>query len=77
MEPQIKDYYNEFPDGINVIDKMNEEYNELYKNYNNLQQKYNSLKKTNKKLKKLKKKVISDVSEMKGVVAELLAMINQ
>ena len=25
MEPQIKDYYNEMPEGVNVIDKMNEE----------------------------------------------------
>ena len=31
MEPQIKDYYNEFPDGINVIDKMNEELDEAQK----------------------------------------------
>ena len=29
MEPQIIDYYNETPHGINVIDKLNEEYSEL------------------------------------------------
>tara|TARA_B100000131_G_scaffold290278_1_gene302915 strand:+ start:847 stop:1527 length:681 start_codon:yes stop_codon:yes gene_type:complete len=29
MESQIIDYYNEMPSGINVIDKMNEELNEL------------------------------------------------
>ena len=29
MEPQIIDYYNEYPYGINVIDKMNEEFNDL------------------------------------------------
>ena len=29
MEPQIIDYYNEIPHGINVIDKLNEEYSEL------------------------------------------------
>ena len=29
MEPQIIDYYNESPHGINVIDKLNEEYDEL------------------------------------------------
>ena len=28
MEPQIKDYYNEMPEGVNVIDKMNEELSE-------------------------------------------------
>jgi hypothetical protein len=26
MEPNMVDYYNELPSGINVIDKMNEEY---------------------------------------------------
>ena len=31
MEHQMKDYYNEFPDGINVIDKMNEELEEAQK----------------------------------------------
>ena len=25
MEPQMIDYYNEMPYGVNVIDKMNEE----------------------------------------------------
>lgn len=29
MEPQIIDYYNETPHGINIIDKLNEEYSEL------------------------------------------------
>ena len=31
MEPQIIDYYNELPSGINVIDNMNEELSELQK----------------------------------------------
>ena len=31
MEPQLVDYYNELPSGINVIDKMNEELAELQK----------------------------------------------
>ena len=26
MEPQIIDYYNELPQSVNVIDKLNEEY---------------------------------------------------
>lgn len=33
MEPQIIDYYNELPHGINVIDKLNEEYEQLQSNY--------------------------------------------
>lgn len=33
MEPQIIDYYNETPHGINVIDKLNEEYSELESKY--------------------------------------------
>ena len=31
MEPQIVDYYNECPHMMNIVDKMNEEYDELYK----------------------------------------------
>jgi len=30
MEPQIIDYYNEYPHMVVVIEKMNEEYDELY-----------------------------------------------
>ena len=40
MEPQIIDYYNEMPSGINVIDKMNEELDELQKKYDALKQRY-------------------------------------
>lgn len=39
MEPQIIDYYNEIPNGINVIDKMNEELSELQKKYSDLEKK--------------------------------------
>ena len=31
MEPHLIDYYNETPHGINVVDKMNEELDELQK----------------------------------------------
>ena len=31
MEPQIADYYNEIPHGVKVIDRLNEEFNELQK----------------------------------------------
>ena len=30
MEPQIIDYYNEYPSMMKIIDKMNSEYDELY-----------------------------------------------
>ena len=33
MEPNLIDYYNEIPHGINVIDKMNEELSDLQKKY--------------------------------------------
>ena len=31
MEPQILDYYNEFPSGVNIINKLNEEFDESQK----------------------------------------------
>ena len=34
------DYYNEMPSGINVIDKMNAELDDLQKKYNGLKQRY-------------------------------------
>ena len=33
MEPKIQDYYNELPYGVNVIEKMNEELDDLQKKY--------------------------------------------
>ena len=36
MEPQIADFYNEMPSGVNVIDKLNEEFNKLQNEYNKL-----------------------------------------
>lgn len=36
MESQIIDYYNETPHGINVIDKLNEEYSELQSKYESI-----------------------------------------
>lgn len=44
MEPKIIDYYNESPYGINVIDKLNEEYDELQKKYDELKKKINKFK---------------------------------
>ena len=34
MEPQIIDYYNGMPSGLNVIDKMNKEFSILQKENN-------------------------------------------
>ena len=45
MEPQIIDYYNEIPNGINVIDKMNEELSELQKKYSDLEKIHKEYKK--------------------------------
>ena len=49
MEPQIKDYYNELPDGINVIDKMNEELEEAQKEIETLKKKEEKYDKVMKK----------------------------
>lgn len=43
MEPQLIDYYNEMPSGINVIDKMNEELDDLQKKYDALEKKVKQL----------------------------------
>ena len=40
------DYYNDMPSGINVIDKMNEELDDLQKKYNELEKKHNEYVKT-------------------------------
>ena len=37
MEPNMVDYYNELPSGINVIDKMNEEYETINNKCKNLE----------------------------------------
>ena len=44
MEPQIVDYYNECPHMMNIVDKMNEEYDELYKENLVLKKQINFLK---------------------------------
>ena len=54
MEPQIVDFYNEMPSGVNVIDKLNEEYIDLLNDYNNLQNDNNKLKNELERIKTLK-----------------------
>ena len=44
------DYYNDMPSGINVIDKMNAELDDLQKKYDALEKKYDRLKNPNLKI---------------------------
>ena len=37
MENQVIDYYNNYPYGINIIDKLNEEYNQLQEEKNKIE----------------------------------------
>ena len=37
MENQLIDYYNDMPSGVNVIDSLNKEYNELYEKYKEIE----------------------------------------
>ena len=37
MEPQLIDFYNDEPHGVNVIDKLNQEYEKLYAEKEKLQ----------------------------------------
>jgi len=53
MEPQIIDFYNEYPNIINVIDKMNEEYEILKLDHEILNNKYNIIQ-SRKKIDKYK-----------------------
>ena len=43
MEPQLVDYYNDFPSGAILIENLNSEYEELQKKYDELEKKYNSI----------------------------------
>lgn len=49
-EPAIIDYYNDLPNGVYVIDKLNEEYKKLEEKYNELEKKYNELKEEKDKI---------------------------
>ena len=44
MEPQIIDFYNEFPHSVNVIEKMNEELSEIQDENNKLKEKLHEYK---------------------------------
>ena len=44
-EPQLIDYYNTFPHGISVIDKMNEELEDFQMKYEQLEKEFNEYRK--------------------------------
>ena len=69
MEPQMIDYYNEMPYGVNVIDKMNEELAEL-------QSKYDELLSNHKKLQTKHNKSIKKFEEFKNKMVEVQTTIN-
>jgi len=56
MEPQLIDCYNEMPFGINVIEKLNEEYEEVLQKNKELEDQYKKLETKNKKLEEQYKK---------------------
>ena len=56
MEPQLIDYYCDIPNGINVIDKMNEEFLELQRENEKLKEENNKLKDKNESYEKIMKK---------------------
>ena len=56
MEPQLIDYYNDMPNGINVINKMNEEFLELQKENDKLKEENNKLKDKNESYEKFMRK---------------------
>tara|TARA_Y100001935_G_scaffold254262_1_gene262688 strand:+ start:951 stop:1271 length:321 start_codon:yes stop_codon:yes gene_type:complete len=85
MEPQIIDYYNKMPSGINVIDKMNEELDYLQKKYDELEKKQTEYLKTYEKtlipkirintidtLKIYTKKIYNSIPVFKGIIYNLL-----
>ena len=65
MEPQIIDYYNEIPNGINVIDKMNEELTELQKKYSDLEKKI-----------KMPEIIFNSKEEMNNKIRSMITNIN-
>ena len=69
MEPHIIDYYNEMPQMVHIIDKMNEELVEL-------QTKYDELQSNHKKLQTKHNKSIKKFEEFKNKMAEVQTTIN-
>ena len=70
MEPQILDFYNHFPQGVNIIDKMNQEYEELREKYEKLKSKempkvfYSSKKEFEDNIKKMFSKLKTELHKM-------------
>jgi hypothetical protein len=83
MEPQIIDFYNEFPHSVNVIEKMNEELSEIQEKYNILKEdlcmnpeygrpivKYESEEAFENKKNELYKELKDEIYEFNGIVGE-------
>ena len=70
MEPQITDFYNEYPHGVNVIEKMNEECDFLLQELNKRDAKIKELielfNDLDNKIKKYKKE-----QELKEILREI------
>ena len=70
MEPQITDFYNEYPHGVNVIEKMNEECDfllrELDKRDEYIKELINIYKDLDKKIKEYRRE-----QELKEILREI------
>lgn len=70
MEPQITDFYNEYPYGVNVIEKLNEECDFLLRELDKRDEEINGLidlyKDLGKKIKEYKKE-----QELKEILREI------
>ena len=70
MEPQITDFYNEYPHGVNVIEKMNEECDFLLRELDKRDKEINGLidlyKDLDNKIKEYKKE-----QELKEILREI------
>lgn len=70
MEPQITDFYNEYPHGVNVIEKMNEECDFLLRELDKRDEEIKGLielyKDLDKKIKEYKKE-----QELKEILREI------
>lgn len=70
MEPQITDFYNEYPYGVNVIEKLNEECDFLLRELDKRDEEINGLidlyKDLDKKIKEYKKE-----QELKEILREI------
>jgi hypothetical protein len=72
MEPNIIDYYNELPNSVNVIDKMNLEFEELQNKYEQITNKFKIPYKISKSIEEYKKYDNKICIEFKNNVKNIL-----